>query len=469
MSVNYLHGVETIEVNIGARPISVVKSAVIALIGYAPIGPQQQMVLVQSKKDAEQFGKQVPGFDIPSALKAIQAQGAGTVIVINVFDRETNGRGFHEDVEFNGNTATLSYPPIAGTLTVKTIDGDTTYVEGVDYTVSEMGVITRIPSGAMLSVAYMIYAEYLYFDVSTCTASRIEGEYALGERTGSVLLEEAFQTFGFTPRLFIANRSWEKEIANILTGLADKYRGHAIIDGLFEQVSNVIAHRGDSQYSFGTSSKRAFLVYPHLIQKNTLLDTTELTPYSFFMAGVIAATDNTDGYWYSPSNREIKGILGVSRTITSAVNDATTEANKLNEVGITTVFNSFGTGMRTWGNRCASFPTNTLPTNFISVQRTADILHESVERASLQFLDQPINNALIDSVRDSVNAFMGKLIQRGAIIDGECTYDPALNPPTEIAAGHIQFQITFMPPTPAERITFESFIDINLLASLGAN
>jgi phage tail sheath protein FI len=127
----------------------------------------------------------------------------------------------------------------------------------------------------------------------------------------------------------------------------------------------------------------------------------------------------------------------------------------------------FGTGIRTWGNRSAAFPTSTSPDNFIPVQRTADILHESLEQAMLQFIDRPINNALIDAIKETVNAFIRTLVGRGALIDGSCTYDPAKNPATEVAAGHLTFDLNFMPPTPAERITFESFIDINLLKSLG--
>lgn len=84
----------------------------------------------------------------------------------------------------------------------------------------------------------------------------------------------------------------------------------------------------------------------------------------------------------------------------------------------------------------------------------------------LQFIDYPINQALIDSIRESVNSFIRTLIGRGALIDGKCGYDPAKNPPTEIALGHITFDIEFMPPTPAERITFESYINIDLLKNL---
>ena len=130
------------------------------------------------------------------------------------------------------------------------------------------------------------------------------------------------------------------------------------------------------------------------------------------------------------------------------------------------IFNSFGSGFRTWGNRSSAYPANTDPTNFINIRRTADIIHESVEYSMLQFMDYPIDNGLIDSICESVNAFIRTLIGRGALIDGKCKYNPAKNPPTEIANGHLLFDIEFMPPTPAERITFESFINIELLRSL---
>lgn len=86
----------------------------------------------------------------------------------------------------------------------------------------------------------------------------------------------------------------------------------------------------------------------------------------------------------------------------------------------------------------------------------------------LQFIDMPINNALIDAIKESVNAFIRTLIGRGALVDGKCLYDPTKNPATEVALGHLTFDIEFMPPTPAERITFESFINIELLKQLSA-
>jgi phage tail sheath protein FI len=187
------------------------------------------------------------------------------------------------------------------------------------------------------------------------------------------------------------------------------------------------------------------------------------------LAGVIAARDVEKGYWWSPSNAQIKGITGAEIQLSAMINDATCEVNALNEQGIVTLFNSYGTGLRTWGNRSSAYPSSTAATVFINVRRTADILTESVEYSMLQFIDHPINNALIDAITESVNAFIRTLIGRGALIDGKCSYDEAKNPSNEIAAGHLTFDIEFMPPTPAERITFESYINVELLQALGGN
>src|SRR6266446_4715663 len=95
MPASFLHGVEVIETTNGPRPISIVKSAVIGLIGTAPswavkspaVAPAPNVPsLVSSSRDALNFGPLVQGYSIPYALAAIQAQGAGQVVVINVFD-----------------------------------------------------------------------------------------------------------------------------------------------------------------------------------------------------------------------------------------------------------------------------------------------------------------------------------------------------------------------------------------------
>jgi hypothetical protein len=196
-----------------------------------------------------------------------------------------------------------------------------------------------------------------------------------------------------------------------------------------------------------------------------LRDVNDLQPLSQYAAGVIAATDVALGFWFSPSNKGIKGIIGLELPVSASLNDPNCEANALNEAGIVTVFNAFGTGFRLWGNRSSAFPASTAQTNFIQARRTADQIHESLEMAMLDFLDLPITDTIITAVLDTANGYMRTLIGRGAVPKGSrVEFNVAKNSAADIAAGHLTFDIVWAPNAPAERFTFESFIDINLLS-----
>lgn len=585
MAANYLHGVETIEINKGARPVQVVKSAVIALTGIAPKGPSNELTLVLNEQDAAQFGSPLSNFTIPQALAAIFKQGSATVLVVNVYDETTHAttETDEEQTVTDGKFA-LDYEPVttpvvksvpvsevkatasftitggtssagvnkvtqvtagvtdllsspvdwvtsnsatatavaaaiqAGTgthgytaaavgavVTVSAPTGQGATANGRSFTVDPdgdvtVGTVSSTFTGGVTAVAqvtfvadqdYTIddYGKGVVLDFTVIpedtdlliTYKRLDAEAVLNshligtidsetqDRTGTKLFQLAYNSYGMTPKLFIVPKyCTDNAIAVEMIALAESYRGMAIVDApIGTSPSEAITGRGPlGDINFQTSSQRAILCYPHLTAYDIATDDNINVPYSQYLAGVIAATDNNEGYWVSPSNHEIKGIVGTERAISFMINDASTEANLLNEKGIVTFANSFGTGIRTWGNRSALFPSSTSPYNFIPVRRTADILHESLELAMMQFIDKPITQATIDSIRDTVNAFIRTLIGRGALVDGKCVYNPGKNPPTEIAAGHLTFDIEFMPPTPAERITFESFLDINLLQTL---
>ena len=127
MAANFLHGVETIEIDKGPRPIRTVKSAVVGLIGTAPIGDISTPTIVLSDKQAAQFGPQLTGFSIPQALDAIFDQGAGTVIVINVLDPATHKTAVaDETVTLAGDVGKTAKPAWVGAATVKNEAGAVT-------------------------------------------------------------------------------------------------------------------------------------------------------------------------------------------------------------------------------------------------------------------------------------------------------------------------------------------------------
>lgn len=479
MAANFLHGVETVEVTKGGRPIKSVKTAVIGLVGTAPIFAVAQAdrkinvpVLCSSEvDDAKYFGADKSGFTIPAALDAIRDQGSGLVVVVNVFDPDTHKTDAAETSKtFNADDQiSLGHFGITA-LVVKSSDGNTTYVLDTDYTVDTInGVITR--KGSNIAAGATVKVAYTYADPSKALAADIIGEVtAGGDRTGLKALKDSYGLFGFNPKLIIAPAyCTQASVVAEMESTSSALRAMAIVDApSATTLADAIAGRGaEGEINFNTSSERTILCYPHVKIYDAATDSEILAPLSPRVAGLMAAKDLAEGYWVSPSNTQIKGIIGMERSLTAMINDPTSEVNQLNEVGISTIFNSFGTGLRLWGNRTAAWPAVAHPKNFIAVRRVADVINESIEYAMLEWLDQPINNALIDGVLESVNGFLRTLASRGAILDGKAWFDQAKNTATEIAAGHLVFDYDFMPPVPAERVSFDSFINIDYLKSLG--
>ena len=466
----YLHGVETIEVSQGGRPVTVVKSSIIALVGIAPLGASNTPILVLNPNDAAQFGQQLPGFTIPQALDAIFKQGNATVVVVNTFSDTTNTATVTtESQTITGGKLKLDFAPI-GNVNIFLTNGTTPFagVKDVDYTLDAFGNFTALT--AVAAEALVLKFTYKKLDTGTVTAAQIVGTNVSGVRTGIKCFELIFNTFGFYPKILLAPGHVELlAVATELISVAPKYRAIALIDApLGTSIVAAVAGRGPaSVMNFKTSSDRAYLLVPHLKVYDAATDSNINAPYSPFMAGVMSRVDNEEGYWVSPSNHEIRGIVGTEYIVTASVNDADTEANLLNSVGITTTFTGYGTGTRTWGNRSASFPTNTDQKNFVPIRRLADIIHESLEQASLQFIDKGLNQALIDAIRDTGNGFFRTLIGRGACLPGsKVVYNASDNSAEELSAGHVTFELIFAGASPAERITFKSRIDINLLNQL---
>ncbi|HUA36676.1 MAG TPA: phage tail sheath subtilisin-like domain-containing protein [Candidatus Binataceae bacterium] len=497
MPASFLHGVEVVEVPSGPVPITVVKSAVIGLVGTAPtwavVAPStapapNSLNLVSSALDAANLGPLVQGYSIPYALAAIQAQGAGQALVVNVFDPTRHFTAIAATALTFNTQGVINLAHMGVSNVVVTSDpAGTTYTAGTDYSVDPINGIISLVSGGHISSGATVLVAFDYADPTKVADSDIIGAVASGVYTGLQVLQTSYSALGFFPKILIAPcYSQSADVASALTTMAGTLRAVALIDSPpATSVDAAIANRGSGGNAFDTSSVRAILCYPQetfldtgLIPTGVTLtaagaplttasNTNQTGPFSQWLAGAIAAKDLAKGYWWSPSNTQVNGILGPDVSIYSSILDSNSDTNNLNAAGIVTVFNAFGTGLRIWGNRSAAFPTDTAPDNFISVLRTMDIIEESVELSMLQFIDQPISNALITAVLASVNAFIRSLIQRGALVAGAASYDPSENPPAQISAGQLVFDIDVMPPPPAERLTFQTFIDITLLQQLG--
>lgn len=290
MPDNFLHGVEIIELDDGARPIQTVASSVIGLVGTAPQGPvNTPTLIVGSRTEAVKiFGEDTEGYTIPAALDAIFDQAGATVVVINVADPE-NEAHLDEDGELDPTKITTA-DIVGGTNT----DGTYRGVQCLVAAQSECGVQPRILIAP-----------------------------------------------GFTHQ---RGEDAANPVAAELKNIADRLRAVVIADCPNSTKEDAVKYRKD------LSSSRVYCVYPwvKVYKGETLVE----EPASGRIAGIIAKSDNERGFWWSPSNCEINGIAGISKPIDFTLGDTVCVANYLNENDIATIIQQ--DGFRLWGNHTTS-------------------------------------------------------------------------------------------------------------------
>lgn len=529
---DFLHGVEVIEIQDGIRPIRTVRSAVIGLVGSAPIGPVNVPTLIAGSRTegVAMFGDGVG--TIPDALKAIFRQHGAAVVVVNVLDPATDKRDVVESLvaltgdrgaigaryvtavtvksgpgvrytegagdDFTVNLVTGVITRVAGgtipaadsrlwveydeggvhkakhvvlaagavdvgdnisNLVVRAAGAAATYAVDVDYTLDAVtGTITRVATGAIAAGASLL-VNYSTPDGSLVTAADIEGgvDAGTGTYTGVSALLGAQSALGHTPRILIApGYSSTKTVADALISVANRLRAATAIEG----PSTTDAEAQDYRNGFG--SRRAYLVDPDVQVADPAGGATPVSaPNSAYVAGVIARSDAERGFWWSPSNRIILGILGTARPIDFALGDANARANLLNENEVATIIRE--RGYRLWGNRtCSDDP----KWAFLSVVRTADILNDSLLRSHLWAVDRNISKTYFEDVAEGVNAYIRELVGLGALLGGICYPTPELNTAATLAAGRVYFDIDFTPPPPAERVTFRSRLTNDYLETI---
>ena len=311
-------------------------------------------------------------------------------------------------------------------------------MDGIFDQIGAVVIVVRVDEGA---------------DETATLANVIGGVNATsGNYEGVHALLGAESVLGFVPRILIAPGFTHQRpsglanpVVSEMVGIAERLRAVIIADGPNTIDSDAITYGGD----FG--SARVYVVDPWVkVQSGVnIID----QPASARVAGLIAKTDNDRGFWWSPSNQVINGIIGTSRPIDFTLGDANARANLLNEQNIATIIRQ--NGYRLWGNRTLSSDPKWA---FLSVRRTADMINDSLLRNHLWAVDRNISTTYVQDVTDGVNAYMGTLRSLGAILGGQCWADPDLNTPANITQGKVYFNFDFTPPYPAEHIIFRSHL-----------
>jgi phage tail sheath protein FI len=282
------------------------------------------------------------------------------------------------------------------------------------------------------------------------TIENIIGGVTNGNYTGVHSFLVSKSRLGIEPRILIAPNFCTLEVVTELVPIVERLRAVVVIDAPTETDAAAVA------FAAACATQRVYAIYPEVI--NTKNETVAASPY---VAGVIARTDKELGFWCSPSNRVVNGIVGLSKPIDFTLGDSACKANYLNENGLATIVNQ--DGYRLWGNRSTS---DEASYKFLCVRRTADMISDSILRAHLWAVDRNIVKNYLTDVVESVNAYLASLRSQGAILQGKCFANKELNTAANIAEGKVYFDFSFTPAYPAEQVTFRAFLDNSNIESL---
>lgn len=455
MTDQFLHGIETIENDAGGRPVQTIKSSVIGLVGTAPNAdainwPLNTPILITGQRNVPQ-GLGAAG-TLADSLDSIFDQASATVVAIRVAEganaAETMGNiignrltrtGVHgfsrAGVDLGVKPRMLIAPgytsqrPTDGVLSIGVEDGGEGYVAGeTTITISGGGIVGASARPVIVDgVITEVIVENPGFGG--------HAENTIATVTGPGEDAELSVTIGQVANPVVAE----------LLGLAERLRAMIAADGPNTTKEAALQYRQD------WGSDRIMVIDPHVkVYKGTSVVAQPASPRA---VGVQVKLDNTKGFWWSPSNHVLNGVIGIARPIDWALNDRETEANYLNEHHITTVIRDYENGgFKLWGNRVTSGDSLKY---FWSVRRTHDMIIESIEIATMTFVDRPFSRQLLLDIAETVNAYLRSLQRRGAILGGVCWLDPELNTPDQLAAGKLFVSYDAEGPAPLEHLIFE--------------
>jgi phage tail sheath protein FI len=389
------------------------------------------------------------------------------MVFVNVFDPAVHKASEAEaEGVFVGDELQLAHPDIlAGTLVVKTADGLTPHVEGVDYTVDRAsGLITRIEGGAILADATVTRA-YDYADLSLVDSTDIIGgiDGTTGAATGLELLNDVFPRFRLVPGQVVApGWSHDAAVAAVMTAKGSNINGHfkaiSVIDipETVTKYTDVAAHKNDNNLT----DEQMVVCWPKCkLGDNEYWLSTQ-------MAGVMCQTDAECGDipYKSPSNERLQMTAAVVNGVEVWL--GADQAAYLNGQGIVTALNFVG-GWKAWGNRTGCYPAVTDPKDaFIPIRRMFNWIGNTLILTWWQKVDAPLTRRLVETVLDSNNIWFNGLAAREIILGGRVTFDETENPVTDLMDGIGKFHVFVTPPSPAREIDFIMEYDPAYLSSL---
>lgn len=198
-----------------------------------------------------------------------------------------------------------------------------------------------------------------------------------GKYTGIKALLTAQAVTGVKPRILGVPGLDTKEVAVALASAAIKLRAFAYVSAWgCKTISEAMEYRKNF------SQRELMVIWPDFLAWDTVKNTTATAYATARALGLRAYIDQTVGWHKTLSNVGVQGVTGISASVFWDLQASGTDADLLNEAGVTTLVRK--DGFRFWGNRTCSDDPLFLFENYT---RTAQVLADTMAEAHMWAVD----------------------------------------------------------------------------------
>ena len=279
-----------------------------------------------------------------------------------------------------------------------------------------------------------------------------------GQYTGLKALLTAKAVTGVKPRILGVPGLDTKEVAVALAAVCQQLRAFGYISAWgCKTLSDAIKYRDNF------SQRELMLIWPDFLAWNTTTNTSDTAWATARALGLRAKIDQETGWHKTLSNVGVNGVTGISASVFWDLQAPGTDADLLNEAGVTTLVRS--DGFRFWGNRTCSDDPLFLFENYT---RTAQVLADTMAEAHMWAVDKPMTDALIRDIVEGIKAKFRELKSSGYIIDADCWYDESANDKESLKAGKLYIDYDYTPVPPLENLTLRQRITDKYLVRTGS-
>ena len=279
-----------------------------------------------------------------------------------------------------------------------------------------------------------------------------------GQYTGLKALLTAKAVTGVKPRILGVPGLDTKEVAVALASICQQLRAFGYISAWgCKTLSDAIKYRDNF------SQRELMLIWPDFLAWDTTTNASGTAWATARALGLRAKIDQETGWHKTLSNVGVNGVTGISASVFWDLQAPGTDADLLNEAGVTTLVRS--DGFRFWGNRCCSDDPLFMFENYT---RTAQVLADTMAEAHQWAVDKPMTATLIRDIVEGIKAKFRELKTNGYIIDADCWYDESANDKESLKAGKLYIDYDYTPVPPLENLTLRQRITDKYLVSLGS-